>query len=348
MKDEVQHSLPAARATELAKPSLVSSGSSDERTTVNTLAASVVLGTILGLNGPLDAAIPAPYNQMSSVLGWSYFFAWTISFYPQLWTNIKRKSVVGLSQDFIVYSLIGFLCYAVYTSSLYFNEGVQEAYKLAHHGASNDVQLADVLFAGHAVAICGLFLYQYSIYERDGQGLSPTCKAVTGLITLATAGFWAHIQSTCDPGAAAGCGAWLSLLYFLGTVKIVMTVVKYAPQALLNHRRRSTVGWQVSTVLLDTAGAMMCLGQIVLDAAARQDWSIVTGNPAKLGISTVSLFFDALFVFQHYVLYKDSWSGSSNAASSSSMSSNGTDSEAKRLKAVRVVAEEMQPLNSRR
>ena len=32
--------------------------------------------------------------QISSLMGWVYFGAWSISFYPQLWMNFRRKSVV--------------------------------------------------------------------------------------------------------------------------------------------------------------------------------------------------------------------------------------------------------------
>lgn len=28
---------------------------------------------------------------VSAILGWGYFFAWSISFYPQVYTNWKRK-----------------------------------------------------------------------------------------------------------------------------------------------------------------------------------------------------------------------------------------------------------------
>jgi hypothetical protein len=52
-------------------------------------------------------------DVLSQLLGWSYFLCWTVSFYPQVdprvsrfnfrvILNFRRKSVVGLSVDFVV------------------------------------------------------------------------------------------------------------------------------------------------------------------------------------------------------------------------------------------------------
>uniref|UniRef100_A0A182SCF3 Uncharacterized protein n=1 Tax=Anopheles maculatus TaxID=74869 RepID=A0A182SCF3_9DIPT len=38
---------------------------------------------------------------VSSVIGWIYFAAWTVSFWPQMIINYRRQSVVGLSFDFL-------------------------------------------------------------------------------------------------------------------------------------------------------------------------------------------------------------------------------------------------------
>lgn len=74
-------------------------------------------------------------------------------------------------------------------------------------------------------------------------------------------------------------------------------------QALLNAKRRSTDGWQINNVLLDLAGGALSLAQIGLNAFARADPSVITGNPAKIGISAISIGFDILFILQHYVFY---------------------------------------------
>lgn len=89
-------------------------------------------------------------------------------------------------------------------------------------------------------------------------------------------------------------------------MKLIITVVKYVPQAWLNYKRKSTVGWSIVPMLLDLAGGVLSLVQLVLDSSLQSDWSGITGNPVKLLLGNVTIFFDLVFVVQHYVLYRDS------------------------------------------
>jgi len=57
--------------------------------------------------------------HISAVVGWIYFLAWSVSFYPQIYINYKRKSVVGLNFDYVSLNLVGFLMYALFNCGLY-------------------------------------------------------------------------------------------------------------------------------------------------------------------------------------------------------------------------------------
>mgnify|MGYP003386095353 FL=1 len=57
-----------------------------------------------------DADLSHDYRPVSSILGWIYFFAWSLSFYPQILLNFSRKTTVGFNTDKLVYDLIGFGC----------------------------------------------------------------------------------------------------------------------------------------------------------------------------------------------------------------------------------------------
>jgi cystinosin len=91
-------------------------------------------------------------------------------------------------------------------------------------------------------------------------------------------------------------------------VKLIITVVKYCPQAWVNYKRKSTVGWSISQILLDLAGGTLSFAQLMLDSSLQNDWSGVMGNPLKFLLGNVTIFFDLIFVVQHYVLYRDSHS----------------------------------------
>lgn len=58
-------------------------------------------------------------------------------------------------------------------------------------------------------------------------------------------------------------------------------------------------------ILFDFSGGILSLAQLVIDSSFNQDWSGITGNPAKFILSNVSIVFDLLFMVQHYVLYGD-------------------------------------------
>jgi cystinosin len=78
------------------------------------------------------------------------------------------------------------------------------------------------------------------------------------------------------------------------------------PQVWLNYKRQSTEGWSIGQILLDLSGGILSLLQLVIDASLQPDWTGVVGNPVKLGLGNVSIFFDLIFITQHYLLYRHS------------------------------------------
>lgn len=92
-------------------------------------------------------------------------------------------------------------------------------------------------------------------------------------------------------------------IYSISYVKLLLTVFKYVPQVIANFRRKSTIGWSIYQQLLDFSGGILSLLQLVIDSALQADWSGMTGNPIKLGLSNISIAFDIIFILQHFVLY---------------------------------------------
>lgn len=76
------------------------------------------------------------------------------------------------------------------------------------------------------------------------------------------------------------------------------------PQAWSNYKRKSTVGWSIGQILLDVAGGVLSIAQLVIDSSLQGDWSGILGNPVKFGLGNVSIFFDIIFMVQHYILYR--------------------------------------------
>ncbi|KAJ8432561.1 hypothetical protein Cgig2_009325 [Carnegiea gigantea] len=158
------------------------------------------------------------------VLGWIAFVAWSISFYPQVILNFRRKSVVGLNFDFVILNLTKHSSYLIYNVVLFFSTTVQAQYR-RKYGSNQMIPVAinDVAFSIHAVALTAFTLFQIFIYE-----------------------------------------------------------------AVMNFRRKSTDGFSIGNILLDLLG---------------ESWVNFYGNIGKTLLSLVSIFFDILFIIQHYVLY---------------------------------------------
>ncbi|KAJ0534237.1 putative lysosomal cystine transporter [Helianthus annuus] len=226
---------------------------------------------------------------ISSVFGWIAFFSWSISFYPQVILNFKRKSVVGLNFDFVVLNLTKHSSYLIYNASVFFSDAVQRQYH-EKYGFNEMIPVAanDVAFSIHAVVLTAFTLFQIAIYDRGGQKVSKTSISILSV-------------------------AWLTVIICV-TLQVVMTVIKYIPQAVMNFQRKSTVGFSIGNILLDLGGGLANYGQMAVQSIDQSMSSFYANSHSKLKSrfmgellweyrQDVSIFFDLLFILQHYVLY---------------------------------------------
>ena len=231
----------------------------------------------------------------SMVVGWIYFVAWSISFYPQIIENFRRRSVVGLNFDFLAFNITGFVAYGVFNVGLFWIPQTQEEYKALHPGGINPVQINDVVFSLHAIAATAFTIFQCFIFERGKQRVSLTAWVLLALL-------WGAVIISLFV-AVGGKLSWLNFLYVFSYVKLAVTLIKYIPQAVMNFRRRSTVGWSIGSILLDFTGGALSILQMFLISYNYGDWKSIFGDPTKFGLGALSILFDLLFMFQHYVLF---------------------------------------------
>ena len=211
-----------------------------------------LVGLLLGLLMPKNPALHTIwYQYTSSVIGYTYFTFWCASFYPQVMTNYKRKSTEGLSADFSTVNFIGYICYALYTCSLYWNREVQDLYR-KRYGSEMvgepkiSVQSNDVAFALHAVLFSGVWLIQLIVYGgfKLRQGTFPVSKSIQCFIIFVMSSvslyvflLWKFVEGKNGwPDWITARLNWLDFIYFLSFIKIAVTLCKYIPQVLLNAR----------------------------------------------------------------------------------------------------------------
>uniref|UniRef100_A0A336LCR6 Cystinosin homolog n=1 Tax=Culicoides sonorensis TaxID=179676 RepID=A0A336LCR6_CULSO len=234
---------------------------------------------------------------VSFVIGWIYFVAWSVSFYPQIFINCKRKSVTGLSFDFLALNFMGHTLYAIFNICLYWVPYIEDQYFAKHPKGLNPVLLNDVFFSIHASIITLFTIGQCFIYERGNQRVSYTAQGFLGFfsLTIIVTLFLSIFETM----------TWLDFLYTLSYIKLAITLLKYVPQAFLNYRRKSTAGWSIGNIILDFTGGILSMLQMILNAYNYNDWVSIFGDPTKFGLGLFSVAFDILFIIQHYVLYRD-------------------------------------------
>ena len=83
----------------------------------------------------------------------------------------------------------------------------------------------------------------------------------------------------------------------MGYCKLSISFMKYAPAVYWNYKRKSTKGWSIFNIVLDLVGGIFSFasGSIEVDNGL---------NITKLILSITTIFFDTIFIIQHYCLYR--------------------------------------------
>lgn len=162
----------------------------------------------------------------AQIVGWVYFVSWSVSFYPQIYLNWKRKSVVGFSFDMALMDVLGFLAYTIYTVTLYCDASLQKYFHSLENqhfrDRDNTVKLTDVVFASHGLIMAFITVSQVLIYERGNQRLS---KIAGGLCSLGSLGFVVLvIVAASEKGQSVS--NWASPLIYAGYFKSGLSFIK--------------------------------------------------------------------------------------------------------------------------
>ncbi|OAA51972.1 cystinosin [Metarhizium rileyi] len=253
---------------------------------------------------------------VSGVFGWIYTLCWSASFYPQLVLNFRRRSTSGTTVDFPFINVLGFVAYFVSNIAFYYSPVIRSQYAARHNGLTPTVQFNDITFALHASIISSITLSQYLLRPLWGftsAGGTRPSRFIVGLALGCLLGVFATylvVASAAARGPVDPATDWcqLDIVYAVGYVKLLITLIKFTPQILANYRNQSTKGWSIWQVTLDFVGGVLSTGQQGIDSYLQRDWSGVTGNPVKFALGNASMVYDCIFFFQHYILYRAAYS----------------------------------------
>lgn len=241
---------------------------------------------------------------LSNIIGWIYFTAWTISFYPQIWENYTRHSVTGLCIDYPVYNFTGYLSYSVFTVWGYFDKNI----------GTGPIELQDLLFAVHGFIMTNVILGQV-FYYYDREEKYHKVSFLTVCISFCV--WWGFIillimerLNIYDYKDVKDKAFPFNSIIYLGFCKAIITLIKYIPQVILNYKRKSTEGWNILNIWLDFFGGLLSLFQNLFDTLYDCASSSSSGdenkalNFVKYCLSFITLFFNIIFFIQHYYLYR--------------------------------------------
>ena len=145
---------------------------------------------------------------------------WSLSFYPQPLANYRRGSISGLSLDFPLINVLGFLAYGVSTAAFLLSPTIRHQYAVRNPTSPEPtVRGNDLAFALHAVVLSTLYVSQFFCwgYKRErGQRVSgaiagimmgcvlsvSTMALIVGLGAGAKRG-WEWIDVVCDTSPAS-------------------------------------------------------------------------------------------------------------------------------------------------
>ncbi len=192
----------------------------------------------------------------------------------------------GLSINYLVLNFIGYTYYSTYN-----------IYGFLYNPQYNSGQIhtSDLLFAFHALFMVSVHIILVIYYPRESNKPRPVWMACAIMSIVAVA-----VYAIFDPIAE-------NIIKLMGLMKVIISFIKYCPQVYLNFKRRSTYGWSLENVILDLSGGSLAFLQIFVDYlnSGTSDQFSSNLNFAKFLLGIVTVVFDIIFLFQHYILYTD-------------------------------------------
>ncbi|KAL7308854.1 hypothetical protein PS15m_010993 [Mucor circinelloides] len=185
----------------------------------------------------------------------------------------------------------------IYNLAFYCNQEIRDQYQQRHPNSENNlVRMNDVVFSVHSFFISLFILLQTCVYKKhESQKISSFAASFVWLAVMGSV----LVISTIHYGGAI----WLDFMYYLSSIKLIVSFIKYLPQVWLNYKRQSTQGWSIAYIFWDLSGGLLSILQLLLDAYIDGDWSGIEGDNVKLGLGVIVVAYDAIFLFQHYILY---------------------------------------------
>jgi len=228
---------------------------------------------------------------LTSIVGWCYVVFWGVFAYPQIFLNYKLKSVEGFKLDYPFLNMSGFIFYAIaYTAGYVLYELPNENYGLGK------IEIQDLVFVYHGVFVNILFNLQAVFYKRGSNRVSTFSIVFTVVAWTACIFFYFASEQF---GWIAPTKT-INILEVMADCKVLISVTKYAPLVYWNYSRKSTEGFSSIAFMFDLAGGSFSMLHALLCFWTGETETL---NIPKLSLSAVTVFYDLVLLYQHFILY---------------------------------------------
>lgn len=214
--------------------------------------------------------------------------------------------------DFLYLNIVGYVALVSSMCLILFNTEVRQQF-FDMHGYFPLLTKIDLVYSAHgllltSVSISQLFLSCWGFKKRTTSSKRITRIIITFVLStiailysiVGTTKITSLHDSNTDQKSLQAF-TLLDLAVMLSYIKIFLSLIKYIPQLLHNHRRKSVLGFSMFTIFLDCTGGILSVSQLFLDAyiaTGHLSMDILISNGGKLWLSFVTLFFDGCFVYQ--------------------------------------------------
>lgn len=173
---------------------------------------------------------------------------WTLSFYPQVILNIRRRSTVGVNVSHPTINALGFIAYSISTTAIYFSPLIRAQYA-ARNPASPvpTVRANDVAFAWHGLVMCfvNVSMFSKSLWGFDqgtvGNGWRVG-KGIIGVMLGCVVGVAWMVGLVLVEGRDGGRDpdgfAWIDVVSFAASVWFKLSSYEACGIASLSPRKR--------------------------------------------------------------------------------------------------------------
>ena len=212
---------------------------------------------------------------ISKIFGWISFVVWSISFYPQVYTNYIKKTAEGMTLDMNLYYILGYILYSIYLFTIYFNNTISTEYEKIFNVSTTETDLSDIFFISHSLILSVILTAQYYVYRKKETKPLDCINRIIIYFLSGSMFLYLLVTYLILMFVTSDLSVIVYYIYTCGMVNNIISCIKYLPQVVYHYKNKSLGEWNIWNTHTDIAGALFLIFQILADAIAVNDYTVI-------------------------------------------------------------------------